>query len=550
MDRRVGRGFAIAALCLLALSLIPILQLAPYAVPMADDFGYGVPVHFALEHGQSLLSALWESIRYTYLYWQGTYSSVILFSLHPGVFSGEAYVWTAYVMLFAILLPPFLALWQLKELPRWGKLTLGSLIALLSLQGLPSPGNGIYWWNGASHYVSFWGVSVAAAVLQICLIGSKDRSPRKRAVLSAICRLAALWVAGGNYCTALVYAVVSVLLTLYPVWRDRKWSSTAADSALVSLCALVGLYLNVSAPGNAIRQSLFSTMTPSEAIMASFAQAWADIAAWTDVGMILALTLGTLVFVLALPKQGHCRFPFPLVVIFGSFCLFSALYTPPIYATGLEGTDPARIQNLLWLAYVFLAFGVVLYTVGWLVRRFPRLRRILQADPMPRPLCALLPVLLLALLVLPNASLTTQMAWSDLKGDALPAFCAAVEEREEIYGDKEADPRFQIISQRPKSFATGNFLTWMPDVLIDDVAVDFPCYHACGGETTFVSLPFIREFFPQAKGWTGEEFSRTFTIAEEVCVPLREVTDRLGYQISYSSKLDTMRITTEPNPTE
>lgn len=545
MPRRSGRAAATAALVLLALSLIPLLRLAPYAVPLADDFGYGVPVHLALERGQSILAALWESIRYTYAYWQGTYSSVILFSLHPGVFSDEAYVWTCYVMLLAILLPPFLALWQVKALPQWARLTLGSLVAFLSLQGLPSPGNGIFWWNGASHYVAFWGFGVMASVLQLRLLQEKECSRYRQWALILLASLLAFWVAGGNYCTALVYAVISVMLTLCPLWQNRKQAALA--NLPVSLCALAGLLLNVTAPGNSIRQSLFAAMSPVEAIMASFLHAWTDIQSWTTPGMIMALVFGALLFLRALPDESYA-FPFPAAVLAGCFCLYSALYTPPLYATGMEGTGPLRIQNLLWLAYVFLMFASALYVAGWLSRQFPKLGRALRGEPMPRPLAALFPVLILALLVSPDAFRVSEMAQSDLEGEDLPAFIEQVELRWEIYADKDASPRFQIVSQRPQSFTTGNFLTWNPDVLIDGEAVDFPCYHACGGEITFVSLPFVRKYFPQASTWTEEEFSRTFFLGGEVCVPLREVTGKLGYGISYSSKRDTIQITTEPTP--
>lgn len=545
MPRRSGRAAATAALIILALSLIPLLRLAPYAVPLADDFGYGVPVHLALERGQSLLAALWESIRYTYVYWQGTYSSVILFSLHPGVFSDEAYVWTCYVMLLAILLPPLPALWQVKALPRWARLILAALVAFLSLQGLPSPGNGIFWWNGASHYVAFWGFGVMATVLQLCLLQEKKRSRAQQRVLVFLTCLAAFWVAGGNYCTALVYAVISVLLTLYPLWQKRK--PVALANATVSFCALGGLFINVAAPGNSVRQALFASMSPAEAITTSFVHAWADIMAWTSEGMVIALIFGALLFIRALSEKSYA-FPFPPLVIGGCFCLYAALYTPPFYATGESGVSPMRIRNLLWLAYVFLMFASVLYAAGWLSHRFPKLGQAMRGEPMPRPLAALFPVLVLALLVSPDAFRVSEMAQADLEGEALPAFIEQVELRREIYSDKEASPRFQAVSQRPQSFTSGNFLTWMPDVLIDEVAVEFPCYHVCGGELTFVSLPFVREYFPQAGAWTEDEFSRTFLLGGEVCVPLREVTGKLGYGISYSSKRDTIQITTESTP--
>lgn len=547
MPRRSGRVAATVALVLLALSLIPLLRLAPYAVPMVDDFGYGVPVHLAVENGQSILSALWESIRYTYTYWQGTYSSVLLFSLHPGAFSTDSYIWTCYIMLGAILLPPFLALWQVKVLPRWACLTLGSLVALVSLQGLPSPGNGIFWWNGAAHYVAFWCASVVAVALQLHLLREKERTrPRQWALVVLACA-AAFWVAGGNYCTALVYTVAAMMLTIYPLVRKQK--QAAIGNTLVSLCALGGLYLNIAAPGNAIRQAFYATMTPSEAIFQSFAYAWKDITAWTNGEMVLALIFGALLFVRVLPEKSY-SFPFPPVVILGCFCLYSALYTPPLYATGPSGISPIRIQNLLWLAYVFLMFACVLYSAGWLSQRLPRLWQAFQGEPMPRPLAAALPALILAVLIFPNAFRVSEMAQADLEGEVLPTFLEQVEQRREIYADKEAEPRFQPVTQLTQSFATGNILTWMPDVLIDDVAVDFPCYHACGGEVTFVSLPFVREFFPQAGEWTEEEFSRTFRLGGETCVPLREVIERLGYSISYIREWDTMQIYTEPKNTD
>ena len=140
---RPRKAAAAVALGILLLSLVPMLSLAQYAVPMADDLGYGVPVYYALQNGHSLWAAIWDNILYTYQNWQGTYSSVVLFSLQPAVFGEEYYLWTTYIMVAITILPVFFTLWSMKTLPRWAVLVLGSVISLLSVQGLPSPGEGI-----------------------------------------------------------------------------------------------------------------------------------------------------------------------------------------------------------------------------------------------------------------------------------------------------------------------------------------------------------------------------------------------------------------------
>ena len=136
MKKRILWLLGALALAALALSLADIFLLGRYAMPAADDFGYGAPVHFALEAGlgpAGVLGAVWESLRYTYENWQGTFSSVLLFTLQPGAFSEAAYPLTVPVMLAAVLVPPFLALAPVRMNGRGWKLLLGSAAALVSV---------------------------------------------------------------------------------------------------------------------------------------------------------------------------------------------------------------------------------------------------------------------------------------------------------------------------------------------------------------------------------------------------------------------------------
>lgn len=547
---RSRKTAAAVALGILLFSLVPMLELARYAIPMADDLGYGVPVYYAVQNGQSILGAVWDNILYTYQNWQGTYSSVVLFSLQPAVFGEEYYFWTTYIMLAVTALPVFFALWSVKDLPRWAVLVLGGMISLLSVQGLPSPGEGIYWWNGAAHYMVFWSLGVVGILLQLRLLGKEKASSIRRWLWTALCCLVAFLVGGGNYCTALVYALASLAVTLLGAYLHRP--KCAKCDLLVTLFAAGGLALSVAAPGNAVRQALFEPMDPMTAILRSFEDAIADITVWTDERMVSALLLSSLLFALALRKNTnrHLTFPFPLLIAAGGFCAFAALYTPPLYAMGGASSDPMRIKNIIWLAYLFLMFGSVLYLTGWITYRFKPFRQ-MSEDNMPRPLAALLPFLALWFLLCPNTFRNSSMAYQDLWGEALPTFREEVEQRKEILADKEWEqPRFQPLSDCPGSFMKGRLLTWMPDVLLDGEPVEFPLYRACGGEVNYVSLTEMAELFPQADKLSPEDYTRIYPVGGMDCVPVREFIEGLGYSIDFIPKRDTMIISTETADTE
>ena len=77
-------------LCVFVLCLVPLLYLARYDVPSADDYIYGTAAHLTLVHGGSLNDAIAAALEHTaviYHTWQGSYSAVFLMCLQPAVFS-------------------------------------------------------------------------------------------------------------------------------------------------------------------------------------------------------------------------------------------------------------------------------------------------------------------------------------------------------------------------------------------------------------------------------------------------------------------------------
>ena len=139
------------------------------------------------------------------------------------------------------------------------------------------------------------------------------------------------------------------------------------------------------------------------------------------------------------------------------------------------------------------------------------------------------------------------IVYSDLRGDVLKNYRRDVAERERIYEDKSIlSPRFTPITERPVSFHRSANLTWAPDVIMNGTPVELLCYHACGGELTYVGLEPALELFSQSGAAGLSDFSKTFRIGGEDCVPLRELCDLLGVEVTYDPDYDTIEIRTGP----
>ena len=528
------------AAAVLMASLIPLLLLSQFCAPSADDFGYGAPVHFALEAGLGLpgvLAALWENLRYTFQNWQGTYASILLFSLQPGAFSWEAYPITVFVMLAVIMAPIFLTLWALPSRDRGCSVLLGCVISFLSVQFLPSLGQGVFWWNGAAHYLVFWFLGVAMALCQLRL-GRGRHLPLKAALACVGC----FFVGGGNYSTALVFALLSALFTLLALLARRPRPVLAANG-LMTLCAAAGLAISMLAPGNAVRQAGLGQLPPLTAILLSFQQAWRDMAAMTDGKLLAALVLCIPIFLYSI-RGLPFRFPLPLLVVAGSFCAFAALYTPPLYAMGVSAVP--RMENLFWLAYVFAFFGCGFYLAGWLSRRLPPLSPRLAGG-----LGLLLGgagALVLALLLLGQARQSSAwLAYADLNSPVLETYLQQrAQRRALVEDDTTLPPRFTVMSGYPACFPVSQLLTWSSDLLIDGAPSSLRCYHSCGGEVNYVGLERALDYFDSTLELTLADFTASFHIGTEDCVPLREVCNYLGYTVTYDTATDTISIFTQP----
>ncbi len=539
-SRRMEKA-GVWVVALLCLSLVNILAISFYATATVDDYIYGAPVHYALEAGGglgSVLSAIGQTVAYTYEDWQGTFSSVVLFAIQPGVWGEKFYFLTVWVMVGAVIASVFLALGCVRDMDRWGKLCLAGVLSFFCVQYLPDPSQWFYWWNGAAHYLLFWTLSVLAVTCQIRLTRRQEKN-WKFYIAAAGCCLLGFFVGGGNYCTALVFPLVSGALT-FLAWWERKPKIMIGANALIVICTLGGLLVSMAAPGNAVRQGGRANIPPVRAILLSFWEAGRDLWAMLDWKLLGAVMVCVPLFLYATRKSGY-RYRWPLLVLAGSFCALAALYTPYIFV--YEKADlVARIADLTWLAGVFFLFGNAFYLAGWANRKWgecpglwARLEAMLLAGT----------VLLAGVAAFGWQDTNAGKAGRDLNSSVLEQYRQErIQRRETAKRENVEDRYFQELTANPESMYISGVATWSPNVLVDGNPVELIIYRGRGGYTNYVELEAALAFFDAEGELEPGDFGTCFAVRGRHFVPIRSFCETMGMRIDYKVELDTMLITT------
>jgi hypothetical protein len=162
-----------------------------------------------------------------------------------------------------------------------------------------------------------------------------------------------------------------VLALVYAVVSRRRCVSVALISMLVVYG--VGMWISVSASGNALRQasviaSDYSPSGPIKAILLSLAYGFYFGLEWFDISCA-SLALATALAVGPFLKKTQFKFRFPLVVLIVSFGVFASQFTPSAYAASSPG--PYRLRNVAYFMFLLLILFNTVYLTGWFMKTQP-----------------------------------------------------------------------------------------------------------------------------------------------------------------------------------
>lgn len=364
------RKMAVCAAVLFVLSVIPLLLLGRYNVMCIDDYNYGMRVHDTWTATGSLRQSIQTAVTQTkdfFVDWQGTYVSCFLMAVCPMNFRYEAAFIVPVIMIGMFSISTFLFGRQI--LIKW----LGSdgqrasfvmfLLLFMFYQIMEAPFEGIYWYNGATHYVLMESLLFLMLTLVSGILWAEEKKGMIFRCIPAV--LLGIIVGGGNLVTALQAEIVLVFLLIFACVTKRK---KAFYVLLPFLAFTTGFLCNILAPGNAARASLDTDVGYSAvaAVVLSFYYAVVFMIGWTKAFAIL-LWLALLPVLWQIGKKSEKSFEHPVWVTAGAFCILSAMFTPTLYAVGMVGLS--RVDNIIQMVYYLCLFFVTVYWFGWFSHR-------------------------------------------------------------------------------------------------------------------------------------------------------------------------------------
>lgn len=359
-----------ARLLITAAFLIPILVYAvagAFSRFMADDFCYAV-------NGRDL--GFPAFIPYYYNNWFGRITQIVGTVVSTSLGIGFGQIFPA-----VVLLVWGIGLWwlcrQLAGLLKLEHRALPLLVAALvlytTLAGTPQIFHSLYWLSGVFPYT----IPLVAATFYAAFVlrTLRTRAVSPLAVLAAVLLVLVAGFSSEPFSVALVGALVLSIIGLF-IFRPSPTAQRATLTLLLVglVSALVALIIMVAAPGNTLRQGLF---TPTRDLVGlgtqSFVYAAASIVAlvWVSPPALPLALLIPAIIAYAQPidvarRRLRIWMMLPLVVAFG---LMVAINVPAIYATSLP--PPARVLIIPQFVLV-CAFAVMGYAAGLYLKNFSR----------------------------------------------------------------------------------------------------------------------------------------------------------------------------------
>ncbi|MDE7247235.1 MAG: hypothetical protein K2N43_05055, partial [Lachnospiraceae bacterium] len=346
------RQMTVCAVILLCLSLIPLLLLGRYNVMCIDDYDYGRRVHDVWQATGSFTASVqeaWEQNLDFYQEWQGTYVSCFLMGMCPMNFN-YGIAWVVPILMIGMFATSSFVLGR-HIFIRWlGCEKEGASLAMVLLlfvfyQVIEAPFEGIYWYNGSTHYVLIQSVWFFLLTL---LSGCVWAEKKERAmVCCGAAAILAVIVGGGNLVTGLQAEILMAFLVLYAFLKQKD---RIAYVIVPFLTGSAGFLVNTLAPGNNRRGSIDMDEGYSavKAIVLSFYHTAVFAIRWTPVFVVL-LWLALLPLLWKLTKASKRDFSHPVLVTAGAYCVISAMFTPTLYAVGMTGLS--RVDNIIQMTY-------------------------------------------------------------------------------------------------------------------------------------------------------------------------------------------------------
>lgn len=401
---RVGVLFVV----LFVLTMLPLFYCSFYDYATGDDLGYSAIIHQLMIHDGSfgeILQALWDEIVYCWYAYQGTWSSILLFQLQPGLLGERVYSITPYIALLCLcggtgyLLSDLLVrrLHFNKGL-YWGIL---AILSMLSIQYMPRIRGGMFWYTSVAHYVIPYG----AALLSITWAMRWLDTGWKRFYIPMLFLMT--YLGGAGYPPIVLATAVFILIILGALcgFIGQEAGEGRRKRTLLLLIPfalmLIGFAISAAAPGNKNRGGDdfgFGAGRAVGAIVSALVRGVTDCIGYFISGRLILVGL-VLIAVLAYEaydvSNHRMNARYPLAVVALAYLVSASVRTPEIYAAVEVSGGVPDVDYFTTLLCLVIAIS---YCMVWLKNRMADRQNVLAIDAAMWNCKVRTPVILLAML--------------------------------------------------------------------------------------------------------------------------------------------------------
>ena len=367
---KTKRSYIYILIAIFIISLIPLYIIGGFAHPAVDDYFYGVETSKVWEETGSITEVIRESYSLmldTYGDWQGNFAAIFLMRLQPGIFGEEYYVLAPIILITTFVVSMLSFFYYF--LRKWFNAGIIASIAtavgitFCALHFTHVPADSFYWYNGSIYYTFFYSLMLLLFMIVTVLLKSKSKPA---IIISITLGLPlAFIIGGGNYATALVTAVILVVII---AWFIYKKNPRMIPVIILTIAMLTGFAISMLAPGNSIRQeSVGEGPGVIKALLYSFAYGGYNIASSTTFP-VAVLWIMLLPIFYRIAASSKLQFKYPLLMLIFTFGIFCSQGTPVFYAQGLR--MPYRMMNIIYFSYYFFMTWNLIYLMGWIHRKW------------------------------------------------------------------------------------------------------------------------------------------------------------------------------------
>lgn len=455
--------FCAAVASLFILMCIPLFVAAKYNYMSADDFVYGAITHQAIQNGQpwKILGLAAKQALEFYQGWQGSFSALFLFALHPGIWGEKYYQLGIYVIMACLITMQFVLVKRIvgmgqAKISRKCLIGLCSLLYIAQIFYVPYPVECFYWFNGSLYYTIFYAFQMLLLSETLVLFCFPEKLKGKQWLFFGWTIILAVIVGGGNLATGLSTALILCLLTIVLFAKRQKHRFYILAIAVVYLIAFA---VNVAAPGNAVRAQDpgYHTSSPVSTVLLAVWHCMINLYSWTDYKMWLILLMAApFLWQLggAVIKNWKFTFRFPLIATVFQFGIYASQLAPITYMDGTFG--PKRMGDMMWFSYVLFLLCAEGYWIGWFRYRYENQKILNRIKSLCVPYTGTIQLCCLALwcvlvLFTNGRDSSTYRAWASMRNGEAQAYAAEMEERLQILNNPEIqDVYLHEIQNRPE----------------------------------------------------------------------------------------------------